>query len=240
MLQKVDRLLGGLLPRSCIFCGLDGGEQACCEGCRADLNWILHPCRCCGAPLPPGHPGDRCAGRCMTADARLRMRSALVYEYPLERIIAGAKFHQRLDFAVALGELLGVYLNGPTGLSPAERPEVIVPVPLHRRRLAARGFNQAAEIAQPVSRRLGLPLCPDACVRVRHTIEQSSLTGRARRRNLVGAFKAGGELAGLRVAIVDDVLTTGSTVQAMAAAVLEAGAGDVQVWTVARTCTAAR
>jgi len=176
----------------------------------------------------------------MTADARLRMRSALVYEYPLERIIAGAKFHQRLNFAVALGELLGVYLNGPTGLSPAERPEVIVPVPLHRRRLAARGFNQAAEIAQPVSRRLGLPLCPDACVRVRHTIEQSSLTGRARRRNLVGAFKAGGELAGLRVAIVDDVLTTGSTVQAMAAAVLEAGAGDVQVWTVARTCTAAR
>jgi len=168
------------------------------------------------------------------------MRSALVYEYPLDQIIAGAKFHQRLDFAAALGELLGICLCGPVGLSSAERPEVIVPVPLHRRRLAARGFNQAAEIAQPVSRRLGLPLRPDACVRVRHTIEQSSLTGRARRRNLVGAFIAGNELAGLRVAIIDDVLTTGSTVRAVAAAVLAAGAADVQVWTVARTCIPAR
>jgi len=180
----------------------------------------------------------------MPADANMRMRSALVYEYPLDRIIAGAKFRQRLDFAAALGELLSHYLDnylcGPAGLSLADRPEVIVPVPLHRRRLAMRGFNQATEIAQPVSRRLGLPLRPGACVRVRHTIEQSSLSGRARRRNLVGAFVAGRELAGRRVAIIDDVLTTGSTVRAVAAAISAAGADDVQVWTVARTCTPAR
>jgi len=235
MLLKVDRLLGGLLPRSCIFCGLEGGEQACCEGCRADLGWIIRPCLCCGAPLAPDHPLDRCAGRCMTADDDFRMRSALIYEYPLDRIIAGAKFQQRLDFAAVLGELLGVYLCGPAGLSVAEYPDVLVPVPLHRRRLAARGFNQAAEMSKPVARRLGLPLRPGACVRVRHTIEQSSLTGPARRRNLVGAFVAGCELAGLRVAIIDDVLTTGSTVRAVAAAILAAGAGDVQIWTVART-----
>ena len=163
------------------------------------------------------------------------MLSALVYEYPLDRIIAGAKFRQRLDFAAALGGLLGEYLCGPAGVTPGEYPDVIVPVPLHRRRLAARGFNQAAEIAAPVAQRLGLPLRIDACARVRHTLEQSSLTGRARRRNLVGAFVARPDLAGLRIAIVDDVLTTGTTVTAVAAAVREAGARGTQIWTVART-----
>ena len=238
MLQKVDRLLDGLLPRSCIFCGLDGGERACCPGCRADLGWILRPCRRCGAPLPLDRPGDCCAVRCLPGEDRLRMRSALVYEYPLDRIIAGAKFQRRLDFAAALGELLSVWLRGTVEPGSGEYPDLIVPVPLHRRRLATRGFNQAAEIAGPLSRRLGLPVRPGACVRIRHTVEQSSLTGRARRRNLDGAFVAGCELAGLRVAIVDDVLTTGSTARAVAAAVFAAGADAVQIWTVARTVDA--
>jgi len=235
MLRKVDRLLGSLLPRSCIFCGLKGGEQACCEGCRADLLWITSPCHCCGAPLPRGHPLDYCVGCRMSTGADLRMRSALVYEYPLDRVIAGAKFRQRLDFAAALGGLLGDYLCGPAGMLPAEFPDVIVPVPLHRRRLAARGFNQAAEIATPVAQRFGVSLRHDVCARVRHTIEQMTLTGHARRRNLVGAFIARRELSGLRVAIVDDVLTTGSTARAVATAVMEAGAHSTQIWTVART-----
>jgi ComF family protein len=163
------------------------------------------------------------------------VRSALVYEYPLDRIIAGAKFRQRLDFAAALGGLLADYLCGPAGVLPDEFPDVIVPVPLHRRRLAARGFNQAAEIATPVAQRFGLPLRLDVCARVRHTIEQTLLTGHARRRNLVGAFIARRELEGLRVAIVDDVLTTGSTARAVATAIMAAGARSTQIWTVART-----
>jgi ComF family protein len=218
-----------------MFCGLDGGEQACCAGCLADLPWIVNPCRRCGAPLPQDHPLNHCVGCRMPTGGSLRVRSALVYEYPVDRIIAGAKFRQRLDFAAALGGLLGRYLCGPAGLSAAELPDVVIPVPLHRRRLATRGFNQAAEIAAPVAERLGLLLCIDACTRVRHTIEQTSLTGRARRRNLVGAFVARHNLAGLRVAIVDDVLTTGTTVRAVAAAVMKTGARDTQIWTVTRT-----
>lgn len=167
----------------------------------------------------------------------MRTLSALVYEYPVDRIIAGVKFRQRLDFATVLGELLGFYLCSPDGLLSCELPDVVVPVPLHRRRLAARGFNQAAEIAAPAAARLGLPLLIDGCARVRHTIEQMSLTGTARRRNLVGAFVAPSDLEGLRVAIVDDVLTTGTTARAVAAAVMDAGARDTQIWTVARTGT---
>jgi len=164
-----------------------------------------------------------------------RILSALDYVYPVDRIIGGAKFRQRLDFAATLGDLLGAFLGGPAGLRPTDLPDVIVPVPLHRRRLAARGFNQAAEIAGPVSQRLGLPLCIDACIRVRHTVEQMLLTGRDRRRKLNGAFVARRQLQGLRVAIVDDVLTTGTTVRAVAGAVHKAGAREVQVWTVARS-----
>jgi len=218
-----------------MFCGLDGGEQACCDGCLVDLPWIANPCRRCGAPLPRGHPLDHCVGCRMPTGGSLCMRSALVYEYPVDRIIAAAKFRQRLDFAAALGGLLGEYLCGAVGLSPVALPDVVMPVPLHQRRLAARGFNQAAEIAAPVAECLGLLLRTDACTRIWHTIEQTSLTGRARRRNLVGAFVARRDLAGLRVAIVDDVLTTGTTVRAVAAAVMDAGARDTQIWTVART-----
>jgi ComF family protein len=235
MLHKVDRLLSVLLPRSCVFCGDDSGAQTCCDGCRDDLPWISNPCRGCGVPLSDGHPRDYCAVCCQPAGPDLHIRSALIYAYPLDRIIAGAKFHQRLDFAAALGGLLGDYLCRPAAVVSGEFPDVIVPVPLHRRRLAARGFNQAAEIAAPVARRLGVPLHIDGCARVRHTIEQSSLTGRARRRNLIGAFVARSDLAGMHVAIVDDVLTTGTTVAAVAAAVFKAGARKVNIWTVART-----
>ncbi|MAF83712.1 MAG: phosphoribosyltransferase [Chromatiales bacterium] len=171
----------------------------------------------------------------MPAGRHFRMLSALAYDYPVDRIIAGAKFHQRLDFASVLGELLAMYLFSLGRWMSVELPDVIVPVPLHRRRWAARGFNQAAEIAAPVARQLGLSLRLDACHRIRHTLEQTSLTGSARRHNLVGAFAAPDDLTGLRLAIVDDVLTTGSTALAVAAAVKAAGARDIQIWTVART-----
>ena len=171
----------------------------------------------------------------MLSGTGFRTLSALVYEYPVDRIIAGAKFRQRLDFAAMLGGLLGDYLCGPAGLSATEWPDLIMPVPLHRRRLAARGFNQAAEIAAPVAQCLELPLRTDACTRVRHTIEQRSLTGRARRLNLVGAFEGQCDLTGLRIAIVDDVLTTGTTTRTVATAIMQSGAREVQIWTVART-----
>lgn len=236
MLLEVDRLLGSLIPRPCVFCGLNGGERACCDGCFADLPWIVNACRRCGVPLPRSYPQPWCADCRSQSGGSLRVLSALVYEYPVDRIIAGAKFRQRLDFAVALGELLGAYLCGSAELlSTIDRPDVVVPVPLHRRRLAARGFNQAAEIAAPVAACLGLPLHTEWCVRVRHTPEQTSLTGRARRQNLAGAFVARCDLEGLRVAIVDDVFTTGATGRAVAAAMMDCGAGDTQIWTVART-----
>jgi len=161
--------------------------------------------------------------------------SALSYEYPVDRLITQAKFQARPDSANALGELLGEHLmENPVGRS-IDLPELLLPVPLHRIRLARRGFNQALEIAGPVAAALGIPLATDACRRIRDTVEQSTLTGRARYRNMADAFRATRDLSGRRVAVVDDVITTGSTVDAMAAVLRSAGAAEIQVWSVART-----
>lgn len=238
---QVNSWFATLLPRDCLFCGQmirgTGGGRACCSACHADLPWIAHPCERCGRPLPVYRAPDlrRCAdcGRLAVTSAVPLIRSALIYTYPVDRMIAAAKFRARLDYACELGELLADYLTGPCG--PGELPEIIVPVPLHRRRHALRGHNQAAEIARPVADRLGLPLVLNRCRRLRHTPEQTSMTGTQRRRNLAGAFAADAELRGRRVAIVDDVLTTGTTVRAVSVALSGAGAAGLQIWTVART-----
>jgi ComF family protein len=160
--------------------------------------------------------------------------SALAYEFPVDRLIALAKFGARTDSAHALGELLGVYLLERKVEGLLDLPDLILPVPLHRRRLARRGFNQALEIARPVAAGLELALRTDLCIRDRNTLEQTRLTGRARYRNTRNAFRATCGLSGKHVAIVDDVITTGSTVEAMARELKCAGATRIQAWSVAR------
>jgi ComF family protein len=114
-------------------------------------------------------------------------------------------------------------------------PDLILPVPLHRRRTAQRGFNQAAEIARPLASALQVPLCLDGCRRVRDTSEQTRLDAAARLKNTRNAFRASEEMAAKHIVVVDDVITTGSTVQSMVVALRDAGAREIQIWTVART-----
>jgi ComF family protein len=161
--------------------------------------------------------------------------SALIYEYPVDRLIAGAKFQGRIDFARVLGEWLGLYLEARQTIEPFRLPDHIFPVPLHRKRFAARGFNQALEIARPVAELLNVPLNGAGCRRVRDTPEQTSLSGVARHRNTRDAFEASDDVFDKRIAVIDDVITTGSTVDAMAKALCAAGAKEVLVFTVART-----
>lgn len=154
------------------------------------------------------------------------------YAYPVDRLLLHLKFSNGLVAGRVLGELLADTL----GRVQRDAPTVdwIVPVPLHPRRLRERGFNQALELAIPVRKSLGIKLMPTACRRIRATPPQTGLHGRARRSNVAGAFTADSGVKGKHVAVMDDVITTGGTVAAVATALYRAGAASVQAWCVAR------
>jgi ComF family protein len=232
---KVDGLMAALIPKLCIFCHQPSGQMHHCAGCNDDLPWIRAACKFCGAPVPTDFPDRACAVCRVPLEAIDRMLSALIYEYPVDCLVTRAKFKARTDAARVLGELLSAYLREQSSAGLLDTPDLIIPVPLHRKRLARRGFNQALEIALPVAAALGLPLQRNICRRIRHTCEQTALTGVARYHNMRDAFHAAPELSGRHVAIIDDVVTTGSTVAAMATALQSAGASKIQVWSVART-----
>jgi ComF family protein len=149
----------------------------------------------------------------------------------VDALIGRFKYGGALHYGALLGRLLAKACRGGG-------PTCIVPVPLHPDRLAERGFNQARELARPVARAGGLPLLDGICRRSAATPAQAGLTAQQRYRNLEGAFTATADLSGYRIAVVDDVFTTGSTAAALSRELLRAGAASVEVWAVARGGTA--
>ncbi len=170
-----------------------------------------------------------CAGTLVRLPCASRMRIvAFAYTPPISTLVHWMKFEANLPAALTLGTLLAEAVAAADLLLP----DAILPVPLHRSRLRTRGFNQALELARPVSRHTGRPLLTRACVRLQATRPQSSLNSQAeRRRNVTGAFHVCRPLTGLRrVAIVDDVLTTGATIRELARTLRRAGVQQVVVW----------
>lgn len=225
--RGLERLAELVLPEACQLCGA-AAQGPACPGCRADLPWIGPACPLCARPRPADVPGALPCGRCLRRpppwDAAV---SALAWHFPVDRLVGRLKYGGAVPYARLLGEALA--------LAVADRAaDVILPVPLHPARQAQRGFNQATELARPVGRRLGVPLDPGLCRRTRPTDPQAGLPARARRRNVRGAFTVHGDVSGLAVAVVDDVLTTGATVSELAKALAAAGAVRVEVWTAAR------
>lgn len=233
MPSKVDHWLKRVLPRPCVLCNLEAGYRNLCTACLADLPWIERCCERCGAALHGDDGPASCACDDLQLDCIDRVFAALVYEYPVDRLIVDAKFHARPDLARASGDALLCALRS-TRLPERSRPDLLVPVPLHPARLHQRSFNQSVEIARPIARELGIRLARNACVRRRDTPAQSKLSGRMRRTNPRGAFAARTGLSDRHVAVIDDVITTGSTASAVAVALRAAGAAEVSVWCVAR------
>lgn len=224
------RALDLLLPQPCRFCAERGATGlACCAHCQGDLPWLTGCCAGCALPLA-AETASLC-GRCAAGDRPFRRTyAAFRYEWPVDTLIKGLKYRGRLADGRLLGQLLAQHLASRN----APRPETVVPLPLHDRRLRRRGFNQAGEIARQLAADLGLPVRYDLLVRRRETAPQPGLSAAARRRNLQGAF-ACRPRSGLRhVALVDDVVTTTATVTAAAACLRRAGVERVDVWAVAR------
>ena len=200
-----------------------------CHDCLADLPHNQFPCPRCGAVL--AHPTTSACGECQRRPPQYDS-AHIPYRYapPLIPFLTGLKFHAQLANARWLGELL---LNSLTSAS-TPLPECLIPVPLHSLRLQERGFNQALELARPLSQRLGLPLEPHLVQRQRHTPPQSELSGTTRRRNLRGAFQLSAPLSYQHVALIDDVVTTGSTVNELARILRHNGVKIIQIWAIAR------
>jgi len=154
-----------------------------------------------------------------------------LYQYapPVDHFIRAIKFHHDLGLARLLGLRLAATVRKIDW-----RPEVVLPVPLHPARLRHRGFNQALELARPAADWLNLKPDTDGVERVRNTQSQTTLKLKDRRKNLRGAFRANRDYAGKSVAIVDDVMTTGQTVENLARSLLQAGAREIRVWVIAR------
>jgi ComF family protein len=227
------RLLDRLLPPSCVLCGLADERSRLCGRCHAVLPWNDCCCLRCAASLDVPPPAATPCGSCQ-AEPPLYSRACapLRYAFPVDAALKRLKFRRRLMLAPMFADMLLPVLRSE--LADCDR---LVPVPLHRWRHALRGFNQADEICRPVARATGLPMLMNVSRR-RATRPQTGLTATERRQNLRNAFRIHGEMSARYPLIVDDVLTTGSTCNELARALLEAGAERVGVLVVARASSA--
>jgi ComF family protein len=157
-------------------------------------------------------------------------RAVFRYATPVDRLIQHLKYHGRLELSRVLGRYLAQHLRA----LDEPLPDMILPVPLHVSRLRHRGYNQSLEIARFVGRELGIPLDRQGARRIRATAPQMELPRDQRRKNVRGAFEVNGVFSGQRVAIVDDVMTSGHTANALAECLRHSGAKEVRVWVVAR------
>lgn len=219
-----------LFPGHCLLCAARAPTaQPLCAACAAALPRIAIACPRCAAPLAQASAAacGACQQQRLYFDA---VQAPFRYQPPMDRLIQGLKYHRRLSLARVLGNLLTQHLDADTTLSP----DLLVPVPLHPARLRERGYNQSLELARVVARHFDLPLAARAVERVRATAPQTTLTSNGRGRNVRNAFRARADFSHRRVAIVDDVMTSGHTVNALAKCLRRAGATSVAVWVVAR------
>ena len=226
-----DRAFARIFPPRCLVC-LDPGQPPAldlCPGCQADLARDVPACTGCARPLP--QPDIFLCGECLRRPRAFDAAfAAYRYEFPVDWMVRRRKYGGEIAAARVLGTLLGRV----AATAHALHVEALLPVPLHRAREARRGYNQALEIARYAGRELGLPVVHDLLVRHRATTEQADLDAQARRRNVRGAFELLRSTGLSRVAIVDDVLTTGSTVEELARLLKADGVQWIEAWAVAR------
>jgi ComF family protein len=219
------RFLRAALPQRCILCVAPSGDALLCTGCAQSMPRIAAACPRCAL----ASPGGATCGACLAKPPFYATAiAAWAYAFPADRLLQAFKYGGRLaladTFAHALAQRAGA----------AAPPDALIALPLSVQRQRVRGFNQAHEIARRVSARTGIPLL-HALRRAKDSPPQAGMSLAQRKRNVRGAFEATRPLAGLAVALVDDVMTTGATLAEAARAACDAGARRVDAWVVART-----
>ncbi len=208
----------------CLLCGAETGPELLCPACIGELPALAESCPRCALPSPAGAVCGSCLNHPPQFDATLALWR---YEFPCDRLVQALKYRARLALA-------GFFARNLAS-RPIPEVDLIVPMPLHAKRLAERGFNQALEIARGLARHLGRPIEPRGVLRVKDTLPQTELPYEERAKNVRGAFLCKLDLSGASVAVLDDVVTTGATLNELARALKRAGATRVKNLLVART-----
>lgn len=220
-------LIGGLIPPVCLLCGARARLDGLCYGCRHSLPVL--PSRRCPTCAVPNQTADLC-GRCLQKQpAYDRVVATYLYAFPVNVLVHGLKYRGNLAFARPLAAALVAALDAEP------YPDVVIPMPLSPARLRSRGFNQAVELARLAQREFGFRIATHGCRRVRDSVPQADLPWKERARNVRGVFTCDLDLKGQSVAVVDDVLTTGATLNELAVTLKKRGAYNVVGWIAART-----
>ncbi len=214
-------------PQTCFLCGSSGQREILCGPCEKHLPRLSSACcPVCSLPTLDGSRCGRCVKKPPAFDASV---AAFDYGFPLDLLIQQFKYSQQLALAPWLAERL------LERLSDMPMPEAALAMPLGRARLRERGFNQSLEIAKPLCRALDVALLPRACERIRDTESQTTLPWKERAKNVRGAFACRENFTGKHVAIIDDVMTSGASVNELAKTLKKSGAARVSAWVIART-----
>lgn len=217
-----------LLPaQPCVLCGSMSDDGLWCGACDASLPYLRDDhCPVCALPAPDGQVCGHCLSR---PPLYTRTCAAFRYAFPLDKLVQGMKYGDQIPLAHELARRLSQRIgkNNP--------PDYVIPMPLHPAKLRERGYNQSMLIAAAVSRQLDFKLLADAAKRTRNTPAQSALPWKDREKNVRDAFSCDIDLRGKHVALVDDVLTTGASMNALAKTIKRCGAAEISVWVVART-----
>ncbi len=223
--DNCSRFVRHIAYRECILCNGPAAGAPWCEACDMDLPKLTDAvCERCAIALP----ARGLCGNCLSRPPRFDHAEAVyAYAFPVDRLIGALKYGARISLASQFGSLLARHTR--------QQPDALIAMPLSRERIVSRGYNQAHEIARRLALERGIPLLDDACRRVVDTPSQSALPWNARAKNVRRAFVCSESLSGAHVAIVDDVLTTGSTMNELARVIREAGAASVTAWVVCRT-----
>jgi len=240
----MNKLVDFFYPPRCQLCGsrhhlLYGGQL--CAACAADFRLNKTPCQVCAVPMNVSKggksPQSSTCGQCTkTSPVYDYCWSPFVYSQPLEWMIQQLKFNQKLNFAPLLSNLMAEKIceNVSQHLFENNKPDVIIPMPLHNRRLKQRGFNQSHLLIKPIAKILELPIDLNSCKRVRDTEHQTGKNARQRQQNIKNAFAFDNRRSYQHVTIFDDVVTTGSSVSELSKILKTGGVKRVDVWCLAR------
>ena len=215
-----------LLPaQPCFLCGAMSRDGVWCSACNDALPYLSMPhCPVCALPT---HDGATC-GHCLQHPPHFdRTVAVFAYAFPLNKLVLALKHGQQLVLVNSLADKLAQRVT--------MRPDCLIAMPLHPARMQGRGFNQSLELARRLARQMNIPLGLDACQRVRDTPPQTTLSGKERNKNMRGAFACAADLTDQHVAIVDDVMTSGASLNEVALTLRTAGVRAVSAWVVART-----